>query len=456
MRKKICLLMSVAMSLSFAAAAAGCGGGEGEGLVVWTFTDELGEMVENYYKKNVDPDAEINVQTIPVNDLSTRLDSAWRAKKNLPDIVAIEEKYIRKYADAEGMFEPLDDMLAEDNGMYEYTLDAARNADGNIIAYAWQATPGALYYRTDMAEEILGVTSPEEMQPLVATWADFLDTAKRLKDANTEHFSDIRILSDVAAPGRAFYSEREASWVVDGKLSIEEQLYEGEDSLYEIIKALQVGNGEWGEKEDPFINETTERTTAWFNDMSQDRVFSYLLPSYSLQYDLKKYAADEQAGTTTAGKWGVVQGPAIYSDGGTWLGIVSTSDKKEKAKELIRYFTMDESFLRAWADDTGDFMNNSALMAEYAADNERGEEFLGGQNHYKLFNEIAAKIKGNNRTAYDSNINSMFNEWAINYAKMENVNSAATAKADALAGFIDGVSAAYSTRFDTDIVNPVA
>ena len=96
MRKKICLLMSVAMSLSFAAAAAGCGGGEGEGLAGWTFTDELGEMVENYYKKNVDPDAEINVQTIPVNDLSTRLDSAWRAKKNLPDIVAIEEKYIRK------------------------------------------------------------------------------------------------------------------------------------------------------------------------------------------------------------------------------------------------------------------------------------------------------------------------------------------------------------------------
>ena len=163
MRKKICLLMAAAMSLSFATVAAGCGGGEGEGLVVWTFTDELGEMVVNYYKKNVDPDAEINVQTIPVNDLSTRLDSAWRAKKNLPDIVAIEEKYIRKYADAEGMFEPLDDMLAEDNGMYEYTLDAARNADGNIIAYAWQATPGALYYRTDMAEEILGVTSPEDM-----------------------------------------------------------------------------------------------------------------------------------------------------------------------------------------------------------------------------------------------------------------------------------------------------
>ena len=51
MRKKICLLMAAAMSLSFATVAAGCGGGEGEGLVVWTFTDELGEMVENYYKK---------------------------------------------------------------------------------------------------------------------------------------------------------------------------------------------------------------------------------------------------------------------------------------------------------------------------------------------------------------------------------------------------------------------
>ena len=454
MKKIVSLLLALGMTAGVVGMTAGCGGSDkGGALVVWAFTDELETMINDYYKAKVDADANIDVKVIGVNDLDTKLMSAWRAKKNLPDIVAIEEKYIAKYAESE-MFLSLQDMMTDNNQMYQYTLDAAKNKNGEVMAYAWQSTPGALYYRTDMAQEILGVNTPAEMQEKVATWEEFLKTAKLLKDANTTHFSDVRILSDVAAPSRAFFSERNASWVVDGKLSIESQLYDGQYSLYEIIKTLQVGNGTWGAQEEPFINETTERTTAWYNDMSQDKVFSYLLPSYSLQFDLKKYAKNETAGTSTVGKWAVCKGPAIYSDGGTWLGVIKTSDKVDQAKELIEYFTMNAEFLRAWATNTGDFMNHQALMTEFANDETKVEAFLGGQNHYKIFNEVAKEVKGNNRTAYDSKINSMFSEWAINYAKMENVSSAATAKIDALNGFIEGVAGAYSTRIDTDITLP--
>ena len=447
MKKIISFIMAIALAMC-AFSLVACDNQSSQPIVIWTFTDELGKMIENYYKKNVDADANIEIKTMGVNDLSTKLDSALRAKKNLPDIVAIEEKYISKYADS-GAFMSLQDMVTGDNQMYTYALDAARDKSGNVMAFAWQATPGALYYRTDMAKEILGVNNPEEMQNMVDTWEKFMSVAQTLKNYNGAKFSDVRILSDVAAPARAFYSERNASWIVDGKLSIETQLYKGETSLYEIIKTLQVGNGVWGQSEDPFINETTERTTAWFNDMSQDKVFSYLLPSYSLQYDFKKYAKNATAGTDTTGKWAICQGPAVYSDGGTWLGILNSSANAEKAKEIIRYFTMDEGFLRAWANDTGDFMNNKALMTEFANDANRAEAFLGGQNHYALFNEIANKIKGNNRTAYDSKINSMFSEWAINYAKVENV-SLSSAKLDALNGFVEGVAGAYSSVIDTD------
>ena len=451
MKKIISTVLALGLTVGTMATATACGKG-GDKFVVWTFTNELKEMIEDYYQDSVSDNTEFDIQVIGVNDLDTKLSSAWRAKKNLPDIVAIEEKYIAKYAES-GMFLDIEDMLKENNEMYDYTLDAARDAQGKVMAYAWQSTPGALYYRTDMASEILGVNSPEEMQAMVSNWEDFLSVAQTLKNANTEHFSDIRILSDVAAPARAFYSERNASWVVDGKLSIESQLYDGEYSLYEIIKTLQVGNGTWGEEEDPFINETTERQTAWFTDMSQDKVFSYLLPSYSLHFDLKKYAENSTTGTTTAGKWAVCRGPSTYSDGGTWLGVIKTSKKAEKAKELIEYFTMNEDFLRAWANDKGDFMNNKSLMSEFANDATKSEAFLGGQNHYKVFHQVAEQVRGNNRTPYDSKINAMFSEWAINYAKVENV-SKSSAKADALAGFIEGVAAPYGSKIDTDITLP--
>lgn len=454
--KRIIALILTAAVFAACLATLGCKKNE-DNLVIWTFTDELGKMTENYYKKNVDSSAKIEVHNIGVNDLATKLDNALKAKKNLPDIVAIEEKYIRKYAES-GAFVSLESLKASASQMYDYTLNAAKNKDGEVMAYAWQATPGALYYRTDMAKEILNVDTPEQMQALVDTWAHFLETAKKLKDAKTANFSDVRILSDVAAPARAFYSQRKNSWITDGKLSIEPELYDGADSLYEIIKSFQVGNGAWGDDaipEDPFVNETTERTTAWYNDMSGNKVFSYLLPSYSLQYDLKKYAANATSGTTTAGKWAVVKGPAVYSDGGTWLGIISSSTKKEKAQELIEYFTMNVDFLRAWANDTGDFLNNKSLMNEFAADSSKNESFLGGQNQYKLFVQIAESIKGNNLTPYDSRINSMFSEWAINYAKAENVEIT-DAKKLALDGFIDGVAGSYGSKIDTEGVNPLS
>ncbi len=447
-KKCICGLMAFISVLS----CVGCGKKD-DALVIWTFTDELSTMVNDYYKKNVDSKLNVEIKTIEVNDMVSKLDSALRAQKNLPDIVAVEEKFIRKYATG-GKLENLDDLLTDATEMYDYTLNAAKNTDGNVVAYAWQATPGALYYRTDMAREILGVNTPEEMQAKVDTWAKFLETAEILYNANTDNFKNIKILSDVTAPARSFYSSRSTGWIVDNTLTIDPSLYEGEESLYEIIKALQIGAGTWG-TEQPYVNETTERTTAWFADMSGNDVFSFLLPSYSLHYDLKKNCENKTAGTTTAGKWAICQGPQVFSDGGTWLGIIKGTNKSEKARELIKYFTMNTDFLRAWANDTGDFMNNKTLMREFAQDTTRAESFLGGQNHYAVFDGIAAQISGNNLTAYDSKINAMFSEWAINYAKLQSLGTSdqTKAKASAMAGFIDGVAGAYP-RVNAAITNP--
>ena len=437
MKKIISLILVAIMSLGIVSLTA-CSDDTANTLVVWTFTKELDTMVKDYYSKKY-PDVKVKVEIVEVTALEQKLDSALRAKKNLPDVVAIEEKYIDKYAKS-GAFLQIEDLLPADNQMYAYTLDAAKDSEGKIIAYAWQATPGVFYYRADMAKEILGVSSPEEMQAKVSTWEGVIDVAKELKHANTEHYSDIRIFSDVQAPARAFFSDRQASWIVDGKLSIEEQLYNGEYSLYEIIKTLQVGDGEWGGKNEPYINETVERQAGWYGDMGGDKVFSYLMPSYSLQYDLKK--------NSEAGKWAICEGPANYSDGGTWLGVIKSSNKAEQAKEMIKYFTMDKEFLRAWADATGDFMNDKAMMAEFAADASRTESFLyGGQNQYKIFNEVAANINGNNRTAYDSTINSWFGESAVNYAKLDNNISS---KADALDAFVEQIRGAYGAVVNTE------
>ena len=55
------------------------------------------------------------------------------------------------------IFEPLEGLSDKSANMYDYTINAAKNSEGKQVAYAWQATPGAFFYRTDMAKELLGI-----------------------------------------------------------------------------------------------------------------------------------------------------------------------------------------------------------------------------------------------------------------------------------------------------------
>ena len=122
--------------------------------------------------------------------------------------------------------------------------------------------------------------------------------------------------------------------------------------MLDVYKRLQIGDGTYGSGQKPYVNEQTYRQQGWFSDMSGDKVFGYLLSSYSLHYDLKANAKSVATGNDTSGKWGVCKAPVAYSDGGTWLAVLNTSDKKEEAQKLIEYFTMNEDFLTKWANDT--------------------------------------------------------------------------------------------------------
>ena len=51
----------------------GCPGGSKGGLVVWSFTDELENMINNYYVKAF-PDVKINYSLTPSDQFENKLD----------------------------------------------------------------------------------------------------------------------------------------------------------------------------------------------------------------------------------------------------------------------------------------------------------------------------------------------------------------------------------------------
>jgi len=97
------------------------------------------------------------------------------------------------------------------------------------------------------------------------------------------------------------------------------------------------------------------------------------------------------------------------------------------AKEFIRYVTTDDAFLEAWAKETGDIVSNVNVMNKIK--DSYSEPFLGGQNHYAEFVEMAKGVNGKLLQGTDEAIEAIFGE-----AMAAFVNGEKT-KAKALADF---------------------
>lgn len=380
------------------------GAGDDKTVEIWSFTDEISTMINDYYlPSHPDLDYKINVVTTPTEQFESKLDPIL-GSKNAPDLVLLEGNFTKKYVES-GMLTDLDqfDNLSEKlENTYDYVKEIGTNQDGVQVANAWQATPGAFFYRDSFAKEYLDINSPEEMQEAISSWDGFYETALKLNEASDGKINMISGIEDLSFP---FYSTRKQGWVVDGKLVIDDNINE----LLEMTKTMN---------QEGLMLDAPPQSEAYFSGMSNDKVFGYSLPTWGLHFWLKPNAESSDSSKSTAGDWRMVKGPATYFRGGTWMGITETSNVKEAAADIVEYLTTDPEFLKKWAEDTGDIVSNKTVVDEIKDD--FSEEFLGGQNHYKQFSEQVDSINASVVTEYDQTLNTLFNDSAlIPYSKGE-------------------------------------
>jgi ABC-type glycerol-3-phosphate transport system substrate-binding protein len=110
----------------------------------------------------------------------------------------------------------------------------------------------------------------------------------------------------------------------------------------------------------------------------------------------------------TSGDWGMIPGPASYRWGGTWIGAWKNTKNPDAAKELIRYLTTDDDFLERYAKDSGDLIDNLAVVDKIK--DSYSEPFLDGQNHYAEFAQMAKGVDGKLTQGSDQAIEGLFNE----------------------------------------------
>lgn len=487
MKKVLLVLVALVLTLTLAS----CKDNGPEKLVIWSFTDELETSGDiQYFKDNFTGEGqkyeglEVEFVIVPTADYLTTILPVLESGVGAPDVFTGELDMIQNFmeggylADLESMMNDDEDLdfTATKNDFQDYIWESGVDPeDGMLKALSWQVTPGAIFFKTDMAAAVWGTESgfPQDdtaadYNQQVSDWvsankfnslANLVSSSEEVKafNANWRLFPN-----DDAIRFFAKGSDSASSWLgTDGKISAtklqEQEVYmETVASMYgdTIATSLTANVGEWSGE--------------WFGGMGKDfqdaegtvyQTMAYSLPTWGLFYVIAPNAEKVDAEGNTCslpenptdaeqaafdacevkGNWGMASGPNSYYWGGTYLGIREGSKAADAAYDFVSSMLFDTERMTARAAN-GDVYSRISVMDTIKADY-AGNPVLGGMNHYDTFLAEAAKISFDNVTKYDRQLDTLFGKYVTSYKKGE---SGSATLAEAFNSFYDELELTYN------------
>lgn len=378
-------------------------------LEIWSSGEELGRFVEGFNK--LYPDVTVNITVVPNADFIAKLTPTLAGGQGAPDIFTGESDYV-KYLVESGFWDDLkaEPYNADVSDVWDYIVTVGSDSTGTLRALSWQASPGSVMYRRDMARDVLGTDDPEAVAAMLTSDEAVLEVAAKLKDNGIKMFASWQDVFNMK------FSDRENPWVVDNMLVIDDSLL----TFMDTAKTITENGYDLGV--DPWAPE-------WTAAVESDDTFCYVLPSWGYQFVVKPGAV------TTSGEWAMCQGAIPYVKGGTWLGIYKDSPNKELAWAFLSYCCLNSEAQQAYAKEYGEYVSLKSADTALAVD--EGEEVLGGQNHFAFYNEQMEKLPADLMTAYDGTVSNAYLAATKSYA------TGAMTKEEAIAQFKADVANAY-------------
>lgn len=367
---------------------------EGDPIYVYSWNTELGSRLEHFY--DAYPQYKDRVEYVNLGlggtdiEYQTQIDTLLQNpdSEKYPSIIAADNDVALHWTQSEYTLPLADIGIGGDDlaNMYDYTIQYA-TYNGQLKALTWQATPGVLCYRTDIAEEVLGSSDPAEVQKAVKDWDTFFETAETMKEKGYKMVSGP---DDIKYP---LIDSRTSPWVTGEEGSETLNIDAWVSDYLEKAKKLY---------DEDLTNKTSMWSDGWSANMDKD-VFCYFGCTWFLFWSL---CPDNEDGTNDyehAADWNICVGPQAYHWGGTYLTVGKDCPDTALAALVLRTLCCDTDVMADIITDDSDFVNNKAAQEKVS---KAGYEFAKlGIDPLETFKEGAEKISLDNATSYDAIFN---------------------------------------------------
>ena len=393
MKKLIALLLALVMVFALCA----CGATpkaetkeEGKVFNIYAWNEEFKGFFEKYY--TVPEGVTVNWIITPSDNgaYQQKLDEALLNQANAADddkvdMFLAEADYILKYVNSDATQDITKIGVTDFSNTYAYTVKAASDPNGVVKGVSFQCCPSALIYRRSIAQDVLGVSEPDEVQAKLDSWDKFNAVAAEAKAKG------YYMTASFAETYRPFSNNCTSAWVdADNKLQFDPQ-----------IEA-------WIAQTEDFINNEYTLTAGIWDQEKNDQMFAdgktmcFFGPAWYFNFCMGN-AQDPDKGCS--GDWAICEGPAAHFWGGTWLLAPAGTDNPTMLADIMNTFINNEEVCSALVKNENQFSNNQKVNAAFAEDPTYGNPFLGGQNDVAVFSDMTDNIVWENHTIYDQLLN---------------------------------------------------
>lgn len=324
-----------------------------------------------------------------------------------PDLMLLEVGYVKKYTNSDWLTSLADLGITEADvaDQFAYNIELGSNDDGEQMASFWQATPGCIQIRADLAEKYLGTTDQAELEEMFSSWDNILEAARTVNDASD---GKVKLLSGYDDLKYVFLNgARTVGWYDSDDVI---QMDPAMEDYMEYSKTL-------------YDEDLTFNTTMWGNDWaalkdgdgeSSEAAIAYVGCPWYTYWSL----TDTWSGNTI-----LVDAPNDFYWGGTGLAATANCADKDVAAEIIKSCTTDADFMTKIYEANGDFVNNQTAISNIVSNNLTGtSEFTlyGDQSIPEFFSTRGKSIDVSIVTAEDMTINeTLFPAAVTSYATGE-------------------------------------